>query len=413
MSDALTILKERGLFKQCSDEAGLAKLMAQGPVSLYCGFDPTGDSLTIGHMIPVMAMAHLQRAGHRPVPLVGGGTCRIGDPTGKSEMRKLLDDETIAHNSACFRKQLGQFLDFGPGGAVMADNSEWLLKLNYIEMLRDVGVHFSVNRMLGFETYKMRWETGLSFIEFNYIILQSYDFMKLNQLHGVRLQVGGDDQWGNMVSGIDLTRRMTGQEVFVVTFPLLTTADGKKMGKTEKGAVFLDKAKTPVFEFYQYWRNVHDDDVAKFFKIFTFRPVDEIDALCGKDSAHRDQRINEAKAQLAWEVTALVHGKDAADQARAAAQGAFGGAGADLSSIPHAELSRDRIAAGVTWVDLIAEAGLAPSKREARQLVVQGGASVNETKIEGPDAKADLAQLKDGAFLVKAGKKRLFRFTVN
>lgn len=408
MSDALTILKERGLFKQCSDEAGLAKLMSQGPVSLYCGFDPTGSSLTIGHMVPVMAMAHLQRAGHRPFPLVGGGTCRIGDPTGKSEMRKLLDDETIAHNSACFRKQLGQFLDFGPGKAQMADNADWLLKLNYIEMLRDVGVHFSVNRMLAFETYKMRWETGLSFIEFNYIILQSYDFMKLNQLQGVRLQVGGDDQWGNMVSGIDLTRRMTGEEVFVLTFPLLTTSDGKKMGKTEKGAVYLDKERTPVFEFYQYWRNVHDDDVAKFFKIFTFRPVTEIETLC----AHRDSRINEAKAQLAWEVTALVHGQAEADQVRAAAQGAFAGAGVDLGAIPHAALSKDRIAAGVSWVDLIAEAGLAPSKREARQLVVQGGASVNDQKVESPDAKADLSQLKDGAFLVKAGKKRLFRFTV-
>ncbi|HTH13070.1 MAG TPA: tyrosine--tRNA ligase [Spirochaetia bacterium] len=408
MTDALTILKERHLFKQCSDEAGLAQLMSQGPVSLYCGFDPTGSSLTIGHMIPVMAMAHLQRAGHRPVALVGGGTCRIGDPTGKSEMRKLLDDETIAANSRAFRQQLGQFLDFTHDRAVMADNADWLLKLNYIEMLRDVGVHFSVNRMLAFETYKMRWETGLSFIEFNYIILQSYDFMKLNQTQGVRLQVGGDDQWGNMVSGIDLTRRMSGEEVFVLTFPLLTTADGKKMGKTEKGAVFLDKDKTPVFEFYQYWRNVHDDDVAKFFKIFTFRPIAEIDALC----AHRDQRINEAKAQLAWDITALVHGKPEADQARAAAQGAFGHGAADLGAIPHAELSKDRIAAGVTWVDLIAEAGLAPSKREARQLVVQGGASVNDVKVESPDAKADLAHLKDGAFLVKAGKKRLFRFTV-
>jgi len=323
-------------------------------------------------------------------------------------MRKLLDDQTIAANSVAFREQLGRFLDFTHDRATMADNSDWLLKLNYIEMLRDVGVHFSVNRMLAFETYKMRWETGLSFIEFNYIILQSYDFMKLNQTLGVRLQVGGDDQWGNMVSGIDLTRRMTGQEVFVLTFPLLTTADGKKMGKTEKGAIFLDSARTPVFEFYQYWRNVHDDDVAKFFKIFTFRPVAEIEGLC----AHRDQRINDAKAQLAWDVTAMVHGPAEADQARAAAQGAFGGAGVDLGSIPHAALDSSRIAAGVTWVDLIAESGLAPSKREARQLVVQGGASVNEIKIESPDAKADLAQLKDGAFLVKAGKKRLFRFTV-
>jgi len=408
MSDALTILKERGLFKQCSDEAGLAQLMSQGPVSLYCGFDPTGSSLTIGHMVPIMAMAHLQRAGHRPVALIGGGTSRIGDPSGKTEMRKMMDDETIAANSMAFRQQLGQFLDFTHDRAVMADNAEWLLKLNYIEMLRDVGVHFSVNRMLAFETYKARWETGLSFIEFNYIILQSYDFMKLNQTQGVRLQVGGDDQWGNMVSGIDLTRRMTGQEVFVLTFPLLLTADGKKMGKTEKGACFLDAKKTPVFEFYQYWRNVHDDDVAKFFKIFTFRPVAEIEGLC----QHRDVRINDAKAQLAWDVTALVHGKDEADKAQAAAKGAFGGAVADLDSIPHAALSKDRIAAGVTWVELIAEAGLAPSKREARQLVVQGGASVNEAKIESPDQKVDLALLRDGAFLVKAGKKRLFRFTV-
>ena len=408
MTNALTVLKERGLFKQCSDEEGLAKILDEGQVSLYCGFDPTASSLTIGHMVPVMAMAHLQRCGHRPVALVGGGTCRIGDPTGKSEMRKLLDDDTISSNSMAFRGQLGHFLDFTHDRAVMADNAEWLLKLNYLEMLREVGVHFSVNRMLSFETYKMRMETGLSFIEFNYIILQSYDFMKLNQLYGVRLQVGGDDQWGNMVSGIDLTRRMTGQEVFVVTFPLLTTADGKKMGKTEKGAIFLDKDKTPVFEFYQYWRNVHDDDVAKFFKIFTFRSLTQIDELCG----HRDQRINTAKDELAWDVTALVHGKEAADQARAAAKSAFGGGGLDLAAIPHAVLPAQRIAQGVTWVELIAEAGLAPSKREARQLVVQGGASVNDRKIESPDQAVSLDDAKEGAFLVKAGKKRLFRFTL-
>jgi tyrosyl-tRNA synthetase len=403
------MMKDRGLFQQCSDEAGLAKLMAAGPVSLYCGFDPTGPSLTIGHLVPVMAMAHLQRAGHRPVALVGGGTCRIGDPTGKSEMRKMLDDATIAANSAGFRQQLGQFLDFAPGKALMADNAEWLLKLNYLEMLRDVGVHFSVNRMLAFETYKMRLETGLSFIEFNYILLQSYDFMKLNQLHGVRLQVGGDDQWGNMVSGIDLTRRMGGDEVFVLTFPLLTTSDGKKMGKTEKGAVFLDADKTPVFEFFQYWRNVHDDDVAKFFKIFTFLELSEIAEL----TAHHDGRINEAKERLAWEMTNLVHGQAEADKAREAARSAFGGGAADVSSIPSAELARSRIEAGVTWVDLIAEAGLAPSKREARQLIQQGGASVNDVKIGSVDDKARLEQLADGAYLVRAGKKRLFRFVVS
>ncbi|MEI8095665.1 MAG: tyrosine--tRNA ligase [Spirochaetales bacterium] len=409
MSDALTMMKDRGLFQQCSDENGLAKLMAAGPVSLYCGFDPTGPSLTVGHLVPLMAMAHLQRAGHRPFALVGGGTSRIGDPSGKTEMRKMMDDATIAANSAGFRSQMAGFLEFGPGKAQLVDNAEWLLKLNYIEMLRDVGVHFSVNRMLAFETYKMRLETGLSFIEFNYILLQSYDFMKLNQLHGVRLQVGGDDQWGNMVSGIDLTRRMGGDEVFVLTFPLLTTSDGKKMGKTEKGAIFLDAEKTPVFEFYQYWRNVHDDDVSKFFKIFTFLELGEIAEL----TAHRDGRINAAKERLAWEMTNLVHGKDAADHAREAARSAFGGSGTDVAAIPSATLARSRIEAGVSWVDLLVEAGLAPSKREARQLIAQGGAAVNDVKIGSVDDQASLDRLVEGAFLIRAGKKRLFRFVVS
>ncbi len=411
MTDALTVMKHRGLFQQCSDEQGLAKLMNAGPVSLYCGFDPTGPSLTVGHLVPVMAMAHLQRAGHRPVALVGGGTCRIGDPTGKSEMRRLLDDKTIAENSLGFRGQLEKFLDFSPGKAIMADNAQWLLELNYIQMLREVGVHFSVNRMLAFETYKMRLETGLSFIEFNYILLQSYDFMKLNQLHGVRLQVGGDDQWGNMVSGIDLTRRMGGDEVFVLTFPLLTTSDGKKMGKTEKGAIYLDQDKTPVFEFYQYWRNVHDDDVAKFFKIFTFLELQEIEEL----TEHRDQRINLAKERLAWEMTSLVHGKEQADQARAAAQSAFGSAGAkvvDLSAIASSKLSSKRLEAGIPLVDLLIEAGLVPSKREARQLIQQGGAVVNEVKIGSVEALATMDSVLDGAVLLRAGKKRLFRFVV-
>lgn len=404
MKNAIDILKERGLFKQCSDEAGLAKLFAEGPVSLYCGFDPTGSSLTVGHLVPVMAMAHLQRAGHKPFALVGGGTSRIGDPTGKTEMRKMLTDADIAHNSSCFRDQLGRFIDFSGDRAKMVDNADWLLKLNYIEMLRDVGVHFSVNRMLAFETYKMRWESGLSFIEFNYIILQSYDFMKLNQLHGVRLQVGGDDQWGNMVSGIDLTRRMNGQEVFVLTFPLLTTADGKKMGKTEKGAVYLDPAKTPVFDFYQFWRNVHDDDVAKFMKIFTFKPVEEIEALC----AHRDQRINEAKAVLAWEMTALVHGPEAADQAREAAKAGFT-AGGDTSALPTFEVPRTELEEGIPAYDLFARAGLAATKSEARRLIQQGGAQVGETKVSDPELKVALDKFTDGELILRAGKKKIIR----
>jgi tyrosyl-tRNA synthetase len=326
-------------------------------------------------------------------------------------MRRLLDDKTIAENSLGFRGQLEKFLDFSPGKAIMADNAQWLLELNYIQMLREVGVHFSVNRMLAFETYKMRLETGLSFIEFNYILLQSYDFMKLNQLHGVRLQVGGDDQWGNMVSGIDLTRRMGGDEVFVLTFPLLTTSDGKKMGKTEKGAIYLDRDKTPVFEFYQYWRNVHDDDVAKFFKIFTFLELQEIEEL----TEHRDQRINLAKERLAWEMSSLVHGKEQADQARAAAQSAFGSAGAkvvDLGAIASSKLSSKRLEAGIPLVDLLIESGLVPSKREARQLIQQGGAAVNEVKIGSVEALATMESVLDGAVLLRAGKKRLFRFVV-
>ncbi len=406
MASALETLKERGLFAQCSDEAGLDSLLKTQSVPLYCGFDPTGPSLTVGHLVPVMAMAHLQRLGHQPVALIGGGTSRIGDPTGKTEMRKMLTEEQIEDHSQRFRSQLGRFLDFASGQARLADNAAWLLKLNYLQMLREVGVHFSVNRMMSFETYKMRYETGLSFIEFNYIILQSYDFMKLNELFGVRLQVGGDDQWGNMVSGIDLTRRMRGEEVFVLTFPLLTTSDGKKMGKTEKGAVYLDAEKTPVFEFYQYWRNVHDDDVAKFFKIFTFLPVNEIDQLC----AHRDQRINEAKARLAWEVTALVHGKEEAEKAQEAARSAFGGHGSDLSAIPSAPFSAQRLAEGVFVLDLLVEAGLAPSKREARTLITQGGVSLGDEKVSSLEAQVKGEHFNQGALLLKAGKKRLFRF---
>jgi tyrosyl-tRNA synthetase len=408
MPSALNLLKERGLFAQCSDEKGLDALLQSESVPLYCGFDPTGPSLTVGHLVPVMAMAHLQKLGHRPVALIGGGTCRIGDPTGKSQLRQMLSPEQIKDHSQRFREQLSRFLDFSVGKAQMVDNADWLLKLNYIDMLREVGVHFSVNRMLSFETYKMRWETGLSFIEFNYIILQSFDFMKLNELLGVRLQVGGDDQWGNMVSGIDLTRRMRGQEVFVLTFPLLTSSDGKKMGKTEKGAVYLDASKTSVFDFYQYWRNVHDDDVAKFLKIFTFLQVEEIDSLC----AHRDERINNAKALLAFETTKLVHGEAEALKAQAAAQTAFGSSSFDLSAIPNAVLELNRIHSGVPLVDLLVESGLAPSKREARTLIIQGGVSVNDTKVQSPDQHLSAADIRDGSFLLKAGKKRLFRFLV-
>lgn len=407
MASALQILKDRGLFKQCSDEEGLDKLLNTGSVSLYCGFDPTGSSLTIGHLVPVMAMAHLQRAGHRPIALIGGGTSRIGDPTGKTEMRKMLSQGQITENSASFRRQLSRFLDFSEGRALMTDNADWLSRLNYIDMLREVGVHFSVNRMLSFETYKMRWESGLSFIEFNYIILQSYDFMKLNELHGVRLQVGGDDQWGNMVSGIDLTRRMRGEEVFVLTFPLITTSDGKKMGKTEKGALFLDPAQTPVFEFYQYWRNVPDGDVEKFLKIFTFMGLEEIAVLCGPGN-----NINQAKEVLAVELTELVHGRAEAEKARAAARASFGGEGSDRSAIPSAALPREKLSEGVSVVDLFALSDICLSKSEARRLIIQGGASIGEVKYTDPEQKLGPEIVQDGEILLRGGKKRLFRLIV-
>lgn len=408
MSQALDVLKARGFVQQCTDFEGVEKALDTGRVTFYCGVDPTGPSLHAGHLVPYMAMKHLQMAGHRPIVIVGGGTARIGDPSGKTEMRKMQSVEQIQANAASLKKQLSRFIDFSEGRGLMVDNSDWLASLNYIEFLRDIGVHFSVNRMLTFETYKKRLETGLSFIEFNYQLLQSYDFLKLFELHGCTLQIGGDDQWGNIVSGIDLIRRLHGAESYGLTMPLVTRSDGKKMGKTEKGALFIDPELTSVFEFFQYWRNVPDDDVEKFLKLYTFLPLDQIADLC----AHKDERINKAKEVLAHEFTAFIHGKEEADKALQAAKGAFAGAGADLDAIPHAELTLDRIRAGVTYLDLFAESGLAPSKREARQLISQGGASVNDQKVADPAAVVEESHVQEGALLLKAGKKRLFRYLV-
>ena len=411
MSSGLEVLKERGFIKQCTDFEKLDKLMSEKNISFYAGFDPTGKSLHVGHMVPLMAMAHLQRAGHRPLSLVGGGTALIGDPSGKSEMRKIQTVETIQENSESMKKQIEKFIDYSNDKALMLNNYEWLGSLNYIEFLRDIGRHFSVNRMLGFETYKMRLETGLSFIEFNYQLLQSYDFLVLNQQYDCQLQIGGDDQWGNIVAGVDLTRRVESNEVFGLTFPLVTRSDGKKMGKTEKGAVFLDPDLFSPYEYFQYWRNVADADVEKFLLLFTFMSVEDIKEL-GKLEG---QDINRAKEVLAWEQTRIIHGQAEADKAREAAKAAFAAQGStsvDRSGIPSITLDSSELEAGINVMDLFARTALCASKGEARRLVTQGGASINGNKITDIEKSIDLSFVEDDELLLKAGKKRYFRIIV-
>jgi len=402
MNKALETLKTRGFFQQCTDLDGLSRLMDEGPVSFYVGFDPTGSSLHIGHMLPAFALRHLRDAGHRPVALIGGGTARIGDPSGKTEMRKMITYDQIDDNAKAIGAQLDRFIGFDGKNALLENNKNWLADLNYIDFLRDIGSHFSVNRMLTFEAYKKRMETGLTFVEFNYQLLQSYDFLQLNERHGVRLQIGGDDQWGNIVAGIELVRRKNGNEVFGLTFPLITTSDGKKMGKTEKGALFLDPAVTTPYDFFQYWRNVTDADVRRFMLLFTFLPVDEIDAVVQQD-------INAAKERLAYEVTTLIHGKDEADKALAGAKAAFGGGG-NREAMPTVEIPAARFAEGIGVIDLFFEAGLAATKSDARRLVQQGGARVAENQINDVNAVINNNVLDaDGELVLRAGKKKFVR----
>ncbi len=404
MNRALEILKERGFVQQCSDLEGLSNLMDEGPITFYIGTDPTGPSLHIGHMVPFFAMRHLRDAGHRGIALLGGGTARIGDPSGKTEMRKLISYEEIDANTERFIDQLDRFIHFDGVNALTANNKDWLSNLNYIEFLRDIGRHFSVNRMLSFESYRMRLETGLSFIEFNYQLLQSYDYLQLYKLHGCRLQIGGDDQWGNIVAGIELIRRVEGAECYGLTFPLVTTSDGKKMGKTEKGALFLDPEITSPYEFFQYFRNVPDSDVERFLLMFTFLPIDE----CRYLGSLKDKALNEAKERLAWEVTSLIHGEEEANKALSAAKAAFRGEG-DASQLPTIEVEISRLDSGIGVLDLFVEAGLAPSKSEARRLVKQSGASVNGRKIENEMQILTSRDLEDGALMLRAGKKRVAR----
>ena len=402
MNKALKILQERGFIQQCTDLQALSDRMDKGQIAFYTGIDPTGPSLHIGHMVPIFALKHLCREGHKGVVLVGGGTSRIGDPSGKTEMRKMLSYDELDKNAASIQKQIEKFLAEDIKNVRFVNNKDWLADLNYIDFLRDIGSHFSVNKMLSFEAYKKRMETGLSFLEFNYQLLQSYDFLMLNQNYNIELQIGGDDQWGNMVAGSDLIRRKGGGEVFALTFSLVTRSDGQKMGKSEKGALFLDPALLSPYDFFQYWRNTADADVEKFMLLFTFLPIEEIKSVCAGD-------INKAKERLAFEVTALIHGKEEAEKALEGARAAFSGGG-NKDAMPTANLSLSKLNEGIGVLDLFAEAGLASTKGDARRLVEQGGAFINEEKIS--DIKAIIGKEKldkDNEMILRAGKKRFMR----
>ncbi len=395
--NVLDTLKARGFVKQITFEEDLYRLLGSEKVTFYVGFDPTADSLHVGHFLVLMAMAHMQRAGHRPICLVGGGTGCVGDPSGRTDMRSMMTLETIQHNVDCFKKQIAKFIDFSDNKAIMVDNAEWLLKLNYVEFLRDIGVYFSVNRMLTAECFKTRMEKGLSFLEFNYMLMQSYDFLMLYQKYGCALQLGGDDQWSNMLGGADLIRRKEKKDAFAMTFTLLTKSDGQKMGKTAGGAVWLSAEKTSPYDFYQYWRNVDDADVEKCLKLLTFLPLDEIARLC----AHQDERINAAKERLAYEVTKIVHSEEEAKKAQAAAAAAFGkGSEADMICVT---LSRQQAAGRVT--ELLMLAGITKSIGEGRRLIEGGAVSLNEERITDVNAAVDPKFLDAGEFILHKGKK--------
>ena len=363
-------LRERGFVKQTVFEEELYEKLGKESVPFYIGFDPTADSLHVGHFMQLIAMHHMQEAGHKPIILIGGGTAMVGDPSGRTDMRSMMTKETIRHNVECFKKQMSRFIRFeGDNAAVIVDNGDWLLDLNYIDFLRDIGAHFSVNRMLSAECFKQRLERGLSFLEFNYMLMQAYDFLVLYKKYGCAFELGGDDQWSNILAGANLIRVKEQQPAFAMTFTLLTTSDGKKMGKTAKGAVWLDENKTSPYEFYQYWRNVNDEDVEKCMKLLTFLSVEEIEELC----RYKDERINKAKEVLAYELTKEVHGEEKAKLAQGQAQAAFGGG--------NAELLTKEVSDVVTVVDAMVAAGVAKSKGEARRLIEQGGVSVDETKV--------------------------------
>ncbi len=422
MHNVFEALNERGFVKQTTNAEQVAHLLSEGQVTYYVGFDATATSLHVGSLVPIMAMAHLQRAGHKPIAIIGGGTTMIGDPTDKTEMRPMLSQEQIATNGNGILAQLQRYLNLGNGIADLnnsqttsevggfLNNADWLLSVNYLEFLRDIGKHFRVNEMIRAEGYRQRLERelGLSFLEFNYQLLQAYDYLCLFQKYGCRLQLGGDDQWGNILAGVDLVRRVEGERVHAVTFPLLTTASGAKMGKTAGGAVWLDAERTSPYEFYQYWINTDDRDVSRFLAYFTFFPMDEVRRL----GSLEDEAIREAKEVLAYEVTQLAHGKTEADKAQTASRAAFGGGNLDDAAIPTSAIASERLETGIPIMELFHEVGLANSRSEARRLVQQGGAYINEIQYRAIDTVVDTNLLEADALLLRAGKKRYRRITI-
>ncbi len=400
----MTVYEElvaRGLIAQVTDEDEIKEMVNNGKAVFYIGFDPTADSLHVGHFMALCLMKRLQMAGNRPIALIGGGTAMIGDPSGRTDMRQMMTPETIAHNCECFKKQMSRFIDFSEGKAMMVNNADWLLDLNYVELLREVGACFSVNNMLRAECYKQRMEKGLSFLEFNYMIMQSYDFYALYQKYGCNMQFGGDDQWSNMLGGTELIRKKLGKDAYAMTITLLLNSEGKKMGKTQKGAVWLDAEKTTPYEFYQYWRNVDDADVIKCMKMLTFVSLEEINELAKAEGSE----LNAVKARLAYELTAMVHGNEEADKAKAAAEALFGGGG-NLENVPTTDLTdADFTDGGIVITDLLIRCGLCPSKGEAKRLIQQGGVAVNEQKITDPFAVVGVDAFVEGYAMIKKGKK--------
>jgi tyrosyl-tRNA synthetase len=420
MKSAYDILKERGFVEQVTDEALIRELFAAGPVTCYIGFDPTATSLHIGSLVPIMSLAHMQRNGNKPISLVGGGTGLIGDPSGKTEMRQILTREQIDYNASCLGKQLSQYLDFSDDKALLLNNADWLTKINYIEFLRDIGRHFSVNRMLAAESYRIRMEKGLNFIEFNYMLLQAYDFLYLFQNQGCALQMGGNDQWGNMLAGTELIRKVTGKDSHAITFPLITTSLGHKMGKTEKGTIWLDKKLTSPYEYYQYWVNSDDADLERFLKLFTFLPLEEISIV----ENLTDARLNMAKAVLAYEATKVTHGAAEADAAWRASMEAFHSRPVDAdmfpsstiprtvpttdtSAIPRYAVSRRDLEAGISILSSCAQSGLTQSSSEARRLIQQGGIYINDRQVKSIDEKLTTADFAGSTELrLRKGKKK-------
>lgn len=407
MPNVLDTLRSRGFLQQITFEDELYKLLDNESVTFYVGFDPTADSLHIGHYIPVMAMAHMQRAGHRPIALVGGGTAMVGDPSGKTDMRKMLTAGDIAANAGSIKGQFSRFFDFSEGRAIMDNNADWLMNLNYVDFLRDIGVHFSVNRMLTADCYKQRMEKGLSFLEFNYMLMQGYDFLVLHNKYNCKLQMGGDDQWSNMLAGADLIRRKEGKPAYVCTFSLLTTSEGKKMGKTEKGALWLSAERTSPYDFYQYWRNIDDRDVKNALAVLTFLPMDEVNRL----GSYTDGRINDAKRTLAYEVTKLIHGEEEARKARAAAEALFGGGGDD-SDMPTTTLTRAQLQTNGRVAEVMVACGLTASNGEGIRLIKEGAVSIDGRKVADGNERIDLSQINGSSFVIKKGKKAFHRVVV-